>query len=265
LKRGWRARSRIWGLALLLVMAGIVSLCQWGLTQNPTQPEQAAQGQATQVRTEAPAPAGSPVQEITSPPRRAEEPESTATAAPARHKYIVREGDSPWKIARAHRVPLRALLKANHLRDDGYIRPGQRLEIPSGYGKGSRQAASKLDRLIHTALGYQGVRYRYGGMSSRGFDCSGFVARVSLSQGLRLPHNSAALFREGKPVDRASLQRGDLVFFRTTRRAGVSHVGIYLGEGRFIHASSGKRRVRIDTLLEGYYARHYVGARRIVY
>ena len=124
----------------------------------------------------------------------------------------------------------------------------------------------KVDEILRTALAYRGVRYRYGGMSSRGFDCSGFVAKVLLSQNFDLPHNAAALFNRGKKVERGNLRPGDLVFFRTRgKRLRISHVGIYLGEGKFIHASSGKGSVRVDTLLTGYYARRYAGARRVVF
>jgi cell wall-associated NlpC family hydrolase len=93
-------------------------------------------------------------------------------------------------------------------------------------------------------------------------DCSGLVYRVLASHGIRAPHNSRALYRLGKSVAREDLQAGDLVFFHTRGR-GISHVGIYLGDGKFIHASSAKGRVRVDRLDEGYYARRYVGARRV--
>jgi cell wall-associated NlpC family hydrolase len=93
-------------------------------------------------------------------------------------------------------------------------------------------------------------------------DCSGLVARVLNSHGITAPHNSRALYRLGKAVARKDLRSGDLVFFHTRGR-GISHVGIYMGGGKFVHASSGKGRVRVDTLDEGYYARRYVGARRV--
>lgn len=117
--------------------------------------------------------------------------------------------------------------------------------------------------VINTALSYQGARYSYGGLSSRGFDCSGFVKYVYQKHGVNLPHNAAAQYSHGKPVSKNELQPGDLVFFRTGRGKGINHVGIYIGNGKFIHASSAGRRVRIDSLNEGYYKARFVGARRI--
>lgn len=111
-------------------------------------------------------------------------------------------------------------------------------------------------------MGYLGARYRYGGSSSRGFDCSGFTAYIYRQHGIHLPHNSAAQYRVGKPVSRSELKPGDLVFFRT-RGNRISHVGIYIGNGKFVHASSARGRVRVDTLNSGYYHQRYVGARRI--
>jgi cell wall-associated NlpC family hydrolase len=144
-------------------------------------------------------------------------------------------------------------------------RPGRKISNTSKAAKPST-SKNKIEEILRTALAYRGVRYRYGGMSSRGFDCSGFVAKVLLSQNLDLPHNAAALFNRGKKVERGNLRPGDLVFFRTrSKHLRISHVGIYLGEGKFIHASSGKGSVRVDTLLTGYYARRYAGARRVVF
>ena len=115
---------------------------------------------------------------------------------------------------------------------------------------------------VRRALGYLGARYRYGGSSSRGFDCSGFTAYIYRQHGISLPHNSAAQYRVGTPVSRSELRPGDLVFFRT-RGHRISHVGIYIGDGKFVHASSARGRVRVDTLDSGYYHQRYVGARRI--
>jgi cell wall-associated NlpC family hydrolase len=116
--------------------------------------------------------------------------------------------------------------------------------------------------VVRRALGYLGTRYRYGASGARGFDCSGFTSYIYRQHGISLPHNSAAQYRVGKPVSRSELRPGDLVFFRT-RGNRISHVGIYIGNGKFVHASSARGRVRIDTLTSGYYHQRYVGARRI--
>lgn len=123
--------------------------------------------------------------------------------------------------------------------------------------------AAGLPEAVRSAMAYLGTRYRYGGSGSRGFDCSGFTMHIYRKHGIYLPHNSSAQYRVGVPVARHELKPGDLVFFRTRGR-GISHVGIYIGDGKFIHASSSRGRVRIDTLNSGYYQKRYVGARRVV-
>lgn len=114
---------------------------------------------------------------------------------------------------------------------------------------------------VATALSYRGVRYRYAGMTSRGMDCSGLISRVLMAHGIRAPHSSRALFSLGRSVPYSELRAGDLLFF-STRRRGISHVGMYVGDGKFVHSSTG-RGVVISSLSEGYYAKRMVGARRV--
>ena len=116
--------------------------------------------------------------------------------------------------------------------------------------------------LVGTARKFTGVRYRWAGMSSRGMDCSGFIARVLRSHNIRAPHNAAQLFQLGEPVSYEELKPGDLLFFQTSRR-GISHVGMYVGNNAFIHASSGAGRVITTSLHDEYYARRLKGARRL--
>jgi cell wall-associated NlpC family hydrolase len=118
--------------------------------------------------------------------------------------------------------------------------------------------------IVREAMRYLGTPYVWGGESSRGVDCSGFVYVVfsgTLPQLSRL--RSFDYFQMGTPVDRGDLRPGDLVFF-TTYAPGPSHVGIYAGEGRFLHASSSARRVLATPLDDPYYAARYLGARRLV-
>lgn len=117
--------------------------------------------------------------------------------------------------------------------------------------------------LVAAAMRYRGVPYRRGGMTSRGFDCSGLVSRVLRSQGIAAPRTSRQLFHLGKPVKKNDLRPGDLVFFRNTYRRGISHVGIYVGNGKFIHASNSRRGVTVSSLASPYYARRWAGARRL--
>jgi cell wall-associated NlpC family hydrolase len=117
--------------------------------------------------------------------------------------------------------------------------------------------------IARTAYAYRGARYRRGGMSARGFDCSGFVKYVYESKGVKLPRTSYEMFRCGTPVAKSDLRAGDLVFFANTYRRGISHVGMYVGNGEFIHASTSRGGVRVDKLDGAYYQRKYAGARRI--
>ncbi len=121
------------------------------------------------------------------------------------------------------------------------------------------------DSLSREALRYLGVRYRYAGTSpSRGFDCSGFVTYLLRFYGITAGRSAQDLMRLGTPVARSQLRPGDLIFFRNTgRRKGISHTGIYIGNGLFVHASSGVRRVVVTSLNSPYYSRRFAGARRL--
>jgi peptidoglycan DL-endopeptidase CwlO len=110
---------------------------------------------------------------------------------------------------------------------------------------------------VGVAMQYLGTPYVYGGASPSGFDCSGFIMYVFAQIGVSLPHNAAAQYGYGTPVDRSQLQAGDLVFFN-----GLGHAGIYVGGGSFIHSPHTGDVVKISPL-SGWYASTYVGARRL--
>jgi len=117
--------------------------------------------------------------------------------------------------------------------------------------------------LARTAQSYLGVPFQFGGTSREGLDCSGLVFLVGQEHGLALPRTTAGQFRCGQPVERADLRPGDLVFFNTNGQ-GVSHVGVYLGGGEFIHVETTRQRQAIVSRLEEpYYRERYVGARRM--
>lgn len=117
--------------------------------------------------------------------------------------------------------------------------------------------------LADFAMTLRDIRYRRGGREpSTGFDCSGFVRYVyKHALGKELPPNSASQYLAGTKIDRDEMKTGDLVFFRIKGKR-VSHVGIYLGEGRFIHAPSTGKRISVSELNEGYWAKRFVGAKR---
>ncbi|OYV74608.1 MAG: hypothetical protein B7Z66_15855 [Chromatiales bacterium 21-64-14] len=117
--------------------------------------------------------------------------------------------------------------------------------------------------VVDYALGLQGTPYRYGGDSpATGFDCSGFVAYVYRALGVRLPHSAAAMAAVARPVPVSRMRLGDLLFF-DTRGAPYSHVGLYVGDGRFIHAPTSGGDVTLSSLRQPYWARRFEGAREI--
>jgi cell wall-associated NlpC family hydrolase len=116
---------------------------------------------------------------------------------------------------------------------------------------------SRYGGVVGIAMQYLGIPYVYGGATPGGFDCSGFVMYVFAQMGVSLPHNAAAQYGSGTPVDRSQLQPGDLVFFN-----GLGHVGIYIGGGSFIHSPHTGDVVKISSL-SGWYSSTWVGARRL--
>jgi cell wall-associated NlpC family hydrolase len=119
-------------------------------------------------------------------------------------------------------------------------------------------------KLTSYAYSLIGTPYKYGGYSPKtGFDCSGFVDYVfRQTANVSLPHNAHRISRYGSPVESSQLREGDLVFYDTNNEA-YSHVGIYLGNDRFIHAPSSGGIVRTENMREHYWRIHYSGARRI--
>lgn len=121
----------------------------------------------------------------------------------------------------------------------------------------------KVDKVLQTAKSFQGVPYVWGGVSPSGFDCSGFTHYTLLKNGIVVQRTAKAQYNEGTWVSKSQLKPGDLVFF-STYAPGPTHVGIYLGAGKFIHASSGAGKVTISDLNGSYYAQRYIGARRVI-
>lgn len=125
----------------------------------------------------------------------------------------------------------------------------------------SPASAGTGQKIVDTAQKYMGVPYVWGAETPSGWDCSGFTRYVMNENGISLPRTAAEQFAVGTSIDRNNLQPGDLVFF-TTYKPGASHVGFYMGGGKFIHASSVAKQVTISSLDEQYYSEHYIGARR---
>ena len=124
--------------------------------------------------------------------------------------------------------------------------------------------ADKASELVFNAMGFLGVPYRRGGNTAdTGFDCSGFVrAMYEQTVGLVLPRRANEQAAATQAIDRKDLQPGDLVFFNTMRQA-FSHVGIYVGDGKFIHSPKPGAQVRVEDMGVAYWANRFDGARRV--
>lgn len=129
-------------------------------------------------------------------------------------------------------------------------------------GSGSAGTATAA-KIIATAKKYIGVPYVWGGSSPSGFDCSGFVQYVFKAHGITLPRTAKQQWKVGTSVSKANLRPGDLVYFANTYTSGISHLGIYVGNNQFIHASS-SQGVVISSLSNSYWASHYYGAKRVL-
>lgn len=126
-------------------------------------------------------------------------------------------------------------------------------------------AGDQASSLVINAMAFLGVPYKWGGNSHEtGFDCSGFVRAVyEQSVGKLLPRRSDEQAAATQPIDRSQLKPGDLVFFNTMRRA-FSHVGIYVGDGKFIHSPRAGAEVRVEDMRVAYWNKRFNGARRVI-
>lgn len=151
------------------------------------------------------------------------------------------------------------LLKAMGVIDGFYIVSPSEYSIVKGQQYGQSYVRGEL---VKTAKTFIGIPYRWGGSSSKkGFDCSGLTMAVYKLNGLNLPRTSRQQYQTGSCITRKDLSRGDLVFFDTSGGGNVSHVGIYVGDGKFIHAPRKGKTVRVSSLSSRYYRKRYVGAR----
>lgn len=170
--------------------------------------------------------------------------------------YKVRFGDFATKEA--------ARQKAEALKAAGTIEVYY-ITTPEQYSSAQRQRLGEgylREQLVKTARGFIGVPYLWGGESVEdGFDCSGLTMTTYRLNGLNLPRNSRQQFATGTPVATDRLTKGDLVFFATKKKGIVSHVGMYIGDGRFIHAPKSGQTVRIENLSEALYQKTYMGGR----
>ena len=127
----------------------------------------------------------------------------------------------------------------------------------------SASTTYSVEELAQISSKYIGVRYSYGGTSAAGFDCSGYVRHVFKELGITsLDRTSSGMYHQGTAVSKSDLEPGDLVFFNTSG-GGVSHVGIFIGSGKFIHASTSQGVIKTSLNDPHYWGNKYVGAKRI--
>ena len=133
-------------------------------------------------------------------------------------------------------------------------------------GKVYHLSEADKKQLLKDAKYYKGGRYVWGGTTPQGFDCSGYVQYLYKKHRIDLPRTAYAQSKKGRPIDINNLQKGDLLFFLTDKKRGipVTHVGIYIGGGEFIHAASKKDGIIISPITHGTYRERFVEARRVV-
>jgi peptidoglycan DL-endopeptidase LytE len=196
-------------------------------------------------------------------------------------EYKVKKGDTIDKIATFFNIDKEELVESNNLQGptNKRLTPGRTVLVPKIIDEGEEEIVNLTNKpikpwknsdekyvLVKVAKSFMGAPYKYGGTTVKGLDCSAYVKKIYEIFDVQLPRSAREQFQVGSKIKREELAVGDLVFFRTKRYVKYpTHVGIYIGDGNFIHSSSGHGRigVKIDALSSDYYANAYTGATRI--
>jgi peptidoglycan endopeptidase LytE len=211
--------------------------------------------------------------------------------------YVVKRGDSLSTISRKVGLSVDEIKQINHLRTNN-LTAGQTLilsvprnatgdpdeesgdeedapEVLPDEGEGGKEAAAEpapggwksqeeRNLFVRVVKNFLGVPYRLGGSTLKGIDCSAFVKRIYEIFNTELPRTTWEQLRIGKKVGKGDLEEGDLVFFKVpTRRTSNRHVGIYIGNNEFVHASSRKKEVRVDSLEAPYFSKRFINGIRV--
>jgi len=204
--------------------------------------------------------------------------------------YTIKKGDTLWKIAKGYRISPKELKQMNKLTNNK-LQVGQKIYVAKNHDIAQKQENytdrdlpspnAKLEELkaeamsedmpkvdpreqvVELAKKMMHFPYKFGGNGSFGLDCSAFVQKIYSLIGLELPRSAREQFKTGEAVNKDNLSKGDIVFFRTYAPF-PSHVGIYIGENLFIHASSIAKKVVIDSMESPYYLKRFIGAKRLL-
>jgi peptidoglycan endopeptidase LytE len=196
-------------------------------------------------------------------------------------EYKVKKGDTVDRIATIFNVDREELIESNNLQSlkSKKLSPGKTILVPKIIDEGEEEIVNLTNKpmkpwkdsdekymLVKVAKSFMGAPYKYGGNTVRGLDCSAYVKKIYDIFDIQLPRTAREQARVGLKIGKEELNIGDLVFFKTKRYVKYpTHVGIYIGDGNFIHSSSGYGRigVKIDSLSSDYYTKAYTGATRI--
>jgi len=203
--------------------------------------------------------------------------------------HTVKEGETLYRISLMYGVSVEEIKLLNGL-EDNILLVGQKLKIPTQhlgkahlvepkaifkeeeslpekFGKftlGTADVQALREKFLEISRQYANVKYRFGGEGNGALDCSAFVQKVYSELGIKLPRSSYHQYLVGQKVDKNELIPGDLVFFKTSKRAPVTHVGIYIGDNKFVHVSSKRKGFAIDSLDAPYFKARFVGAKRVL-
>ncbi len=182
------------------------------------------------------------------------------------NSYMVKKGDTLSLIAKKHNISLIALKRTNHISKDSMLLLGSTLQIPGAVSIKTNQNPYGVNKpFLKEAKKHLGKRYVWAANGPAKFDCSGFTKYVYNKNGITIPRTSIKQAEVGKKVSRSNLKAGDLIFFDTSKQRDgyVNHVGIYLGDNKFIHASSAKKKVMISSLSKNFYDNRFKWGRRV--